>query len=181
MIYSTKELIRSGETEYTIRLKLASGELHKLECGYYSDDSKELNSEAFYCKRYPNAVITGYSAFCFHDLTDGVPDYYCLATPRNSLPIRDPFVEQSYQSLDTINLGVEIVDTGDGPFRVYDLERTLIELFRLRTKYPSDLYYEVLASLRFRKDDIDWGKVYDYAGAFRKEKHLFRKIKEAMV
>lgn len=67
------------------------------------------------------------------------------------MPIRDPFVEQSYQSLDTINLGVEIVDTGDGPFRVYDLERRLIEFSRLRPKYPSDLYYEVLASLRSRK------------------------------
>lgn len=180
MIYSTKELIRNGETEYTIRIKLGSGKLHKLGRGYYSDDPDELSSEAYYCKKYPDGVITGYSAFCFHDLTDGVPDYYYLATPRNSLPIHDPFVRQSYQSLDTINLGVEIGDNGAGPFRVYDLERTLIELFRLRTKYPSDLYYEVLASLRSRKDDIDWAKVYDYASAFRKEKRLFQKIKEAM-
>ena len=180
MIYSTKELIRNGETEYTIRIKLGSGKLHKLGRGYYSDDPDELSSEAYYCKKYPDGVITGYSAFCFHDLTDGVPDYYYLATPRNSLPIHDPFIRQSYQSLDTINLGVEIGDNGAGPFRVYGLERTLIELFRLRTKYPSDLYYEVLASLRSRKDDIDWAKVYDYAGAFRKEKRLFQKIKEAM-
>ena len=180
MIYSTKELIRNGETEYTIRIKLGSGKLHKLGRGYYSDDPDELSSEAYYGKKYPDGVITGYSAFCFHDLTDGVPDYYCLATPRNSLPIHDPFIRQSYQSLDTINLGVEIGDNGAGPFRVYGLERTLIELFRLRTKYPSDLYYEVLASLRSRKDDIDWAKVYDYAGAFRKEKRLFQKIKEAM-
>ena len=75
---------------------------------------------------------------------------------------------------------MEIGDNGAGPFRVYDLERTLIELFRLRTKYPSDLYYEVLASLRSHKDDIDWAKVYDYVSAFRKEKRLFQKIKEAM-
>lgn len=180
MIYSTKELIESGETEYSIRLKVASGELHKLDRGYYSDGLNESGSEPYYCKKNPDAVVTGYSAFCFHNLTDGVPDYCYLSTPRNSRPIRDPFVHQSYQSLDTINLGVSIEDTTAGTVRVYDLERTLIELFRLRTKYPSDLYYEVLSSLRERKDEIDWAKVYDYALAFRKEKRLFQKIKEAM-
>ena len=181
MIFSFGDLTKRGETQYSIRKKVENGELIKLQRGFYSDDPNELGGEAYYCKKYPDAILTGYSAFYLYDLTDGAPDYYYLTTPRNAIPINDPFVKQSYQNTDTINIGVATMETDSGPVRIYDLERTLIELVRLRTKYPADLYYEVLSSFRTRKDELDLTKVYDYLAAFKNGKNLFQKIKEAMV
>ena len=181
MVYSFRDLTEKGETQYSIRRKVEAGKLIQLQRGYYSDDPNELSSEAYYCKKYPDAILTGYTAFYLYDLTDGIPDYYCLATPRNAIPINDPFVKQSYQNLDTINIGVTTMETDSGPVRIYDLERTLIELVRLRTKYPPDLYYEVLSSFHARKDELDLTKAYDYLAAFKNGKNLFQKIKEAMV
>lgn len=181
MIYSFRDLKKKGETQYSVRRKVESGKLIRLQRGYYSDDPNEFGSEANYCKKYPNAILTGYTAFYLYDLTDGIPDRCYLATPRNAVPINDPSVKQTYQNLDIINVGVTVMETDSGLVRIYDLERTLIELIRLRSKCPSDLYYEVLSSFRARKDELDFTKVYDYLASFKNGKALFQKIKEAMV
>ena len=180
MIYTFKELLRKGETQYSVRQKLRNGSLFQFGRGLYSDKPNGRGSEAHYCKMYPNGILTGYTAFTWYDLTDGVPEKISLATPRNALPIRDVIVEQSYQALDTIAIGATTVETEDGPVRIYDLERTAIELFRRRSKFPSDLYYEVLSSLRERKGELDFVKIYDYLSAFKNGSGLFQKIKEAM-
>ena len=48
MIYTTKELLDIGETEYSIRNKLKNGSLNLVERGLYSSDSQDkLNSEVY--------------------------------------------------------------------------------------------------------------------------------------
>ena len=180
MIYTTKELIASGEDERSIRIKIKHKELFKLERGLYSTEEQVFKDELFYAKKYPNAVLTLSSAFYLHDLTDEVPDFYYLATPDNALPIHDPKVKQSYQDRTIIPIGVMRMGLRGGVIRVYDQERTLIELYRLRTKMAPELFYEVLSSYRERKEELDLAKTAEYCSHFRNGNHLLAKVKEGL-
>lgn len=179
MIYTTKELINSGENEYSIRKKIKEGSLFFLERGVYSNSrDKFYNEEILVCKKYPYAVITGLSAFYLYDLTDQVPDSIYLATPDHGYVIQRESVKQSFQSSVYLMIGVTYRETKDGLIRVYDLERLLIELFRLKEKYPRELFYEVVNSFRKIRDKIDFFKIGLYAKFFSNGDSLLLKIKE---
>ena len=179
MVYSTKELLASGETQRSIKRKVESGELFLLGRGIYSTNRRQPIDEAYLSVKYPHAVLTGYSAFSHYDLTDGVPEFYYLATPRNSPPIKNKEVHQSYQESETIYIGAITCAYKGNEVRIYGFERTLIELFRLQAKWPSDLYFEVLGSFRKKKGEIDFAKVNMYLRHFKNGVKLLQWIKEA--
>ena len=179
MIYTTKELLSKGETEYSIRSKLKTGALFLVERGYYSDNSEDVfNDDVFISKKYPKAVLTGLSAFYIYGLTDHIPDYFYLATEQHSFPIRRVDVKQSYQDQSFFEVGITEKELDEGLVRTYDLERLLIELFRLKEKYPREIYFEVLNSFRKLKDKIDFYKVNRYLKSFANGSGLMSKIKE---
>lgn len=155
MILTTKELIESGETEYSIRQKTANGSLFLIERGCYSTnlDNKFCN-EIFISKKHPFAILTGLSAFFAYGLTDHIPEYF-LATEQHSFPIRRNDVKQSYQDRSFFNVGVIYKQLDEGVIKTYDLKRLLIELFRLKEKYPREIFYEVLSSFRKIKSQLD--------------------------
>ena len=180
MIYLTKELLKSGETEYSIRCKVKEGSLRQLQRGVYSSEKKHFLNESDICKKYSEAVLTGLSAFYIYDLTDHIPDYFYLSTKQHSFPIRRKDVKQSYQDRSFFDVGVVTKEIDCGTVKIYDLERMLIELFRLKEKYPKDLYYEVLSSFRKIKDNLDFYRVNSYLKSFSNGKNLLLKIKESI-
>ena len=181
MILTTKELLELGETEYSIKKRLKDKSLHLIERGIYSTDPSDNHSdEVFISKKYPFAIITGLSSFFIYGLTDHIPVYFYLATEQHSFPIRRSDVKQSYQDKSFFNVGVTYKQLDEGVVKTYDLERLLIELFRLKEKYPRELYYEVLSSFRKIKDQIDFYKVNQYLKNFSNGSNLLLKIKEAI-
>lgn len=181
VVYTTKELLKNGETEYSIRMKLNSGLLTRLERGVYAASQDHvIYDEELLCKKYPKAVITGLSAFYLYDLTDHIPDFYYLATEQHSYPIRRKEVKQSYQDASFFNVGIVEKKVGGVMVRIYDLERLFIELLRLKEKYPSDVYYEVLNSFRNIKDSIDFYKLSQYLRKFPNQDSLIEKTMEVI-
>lgn len=104
MIYTTKELLNKGETEYSIRNKVASGSLYVIARGVYSDELDSYIDELYYATRYPNAIITGISAFYIYELTDNIPDKIHVASEQHSYPIRNTNIVQSYQEASFLKL-----------------------------------------------------------------------------
>ena len=180
MIYTTKELLEKGETEYSIRNKLTSHSLYLIDRGIYSDDPNPYIDEAFMSKKYPNAVFTDISAFYFYNLTDHIPDGFYLATAQHSFPIKREDVIQSYQDSAFFAIGRTTSESENGSIIIYDLERTLIELIRLKEKYPPELYYEVLNSFRKIKQKLDFYKINEYTKCFKNGSSLLQKIKEVI-
>ncbi|MBR5997339.1 MAG: hypothetical protein IK028_04900 [Bacilli bacterium] len=180
MIYTTKELLDQGETEYSIRVKVSKGSLFLVERGIFSDKSIDYVDEAVICKKYPFAVLTGLSAFYFYGLTDQIPDHFYLATEQHSFPIRRDGIIQSYQDSSFFFVGIVKKEIDTGVICVYDLERMLIELIRLKEKYPPELYYEVLNSFRKMKNQLDFYKVNEYAKSFKNHYALLQRIKEVI-
>lgn len=179
MIYSTKDLLRNGETEYSIRRKIDSGLLFQIERGYYSDDKNSLyKDEAYLCKKYPNGILTGLSALHVYDLIDFIPDEYHLATKQHTFPIRRKDIKQSYQESSFFELGAIYMSFSGGIIRIYDLERLLIELFRLKEKYPREIFYEAVESYRKIKNNLDFYKLNEYLGKIPNGSRLSLIIKE---
>lgn len=178
MIYTTKELLNKGETEYSIRNKVASGSLYVVTRGVYSDEPDSYIDEFYYATRYPNAIITGISAFYIYELTDNIPDKIHVASEQHSYPIRNTNIVQSYQEASFFEIGKTRIAYNDGYINIYDQERLLIELIRLKEKYPKDLYYEVLNSFRKIKHKIDFYKINKYVKHFKNGDALLQKIKE---
>ena len=180
MVYSTKQLLEKGETEYSIRKKVLNKEIFLVERGIYSDKENIFIDEAYISTKYPNAVITGLSAFYIYNLTDHIPDYFFIATEQHSFPIKRKDIKQSYQHESFFQIGIVEMETDTGIVRIYDLERLLIELFRLKEKYASEIYYEVLAEFRKKKEIIDFYKVNEYCKHFINGGSLLSKIKETI-
>lgn len=180
MIYTTKELLNSGETKYSIKKKLISKELKLIERGMYSSGDDVFIDEFFLLKKYPKAILTGISAFSFYNLTDAIPDNVCLSTEQHSFPLRNKLVEQSYQDSKFFSIGASLVEYDGGMIRIYDLERMLIELIRLRSKYSPELYFEVLNSFRKLKDKLDINKLMSYLNYFPNGDSIIHKIREVL-
>ena len=180
-MYTTKELLNKGETDYSIRSKVKNGLLHVVERGYYSDDSDYIfRNEVSVCKKYPKAILTGLSAFYIYNLTDHIPEYYYLATEQHSFPIRRDDIKQSYQEASFFEVGVVTIELDEGIVRTYDLERLLIELIRLKEKYPREIYFEVLNSFRKIKNKVDFYKVNKYLKSFSNGETMLLRIKEVI-
>lgn len=56
----------------------------------------------------------------------------------------------------------------------------LIELFRLKEKYPPEIFYEVLSSFRKIKSQLDLYKLNKYLKQFSNGSNLLLKVKEAI-
>ena len=181
MIYTTKELLEAGETEYSIRKKINNSSLHLIERGYYSTNKgRSFSDEVFACKKYPHSVLTGLTAFFVYGLTDYIPENVFLATEQHSFPIRRKGIKQSYQASSFFSVGVYSKQLDEGAVTIYDLERLLIELIRLKEKYPREIYYEVVNSFRKIKETIDFYKVNQYLKSFTNGDTLLQKIKEVI-
>lgn len=180
MIYTTKDLLKNGETQYSIRNKVSKGDLFLLEHGLYSDKQKPYVDEHYICAKYPHTILTGLSAFYHYDLTDFVPDKIYIVSKQHSFPIRRSDVVQTYQNKSFVSIGAKKVESGNGYIRIYDLERTLIELIRLKEKYSPELYYDVLNSFRKIKDNLDYYKINKYAKSFKNGDAIIKKIKEVL-
>ena len=135
------------------------------------------------CARYPNAVLTMESAFAFHRLSDFVPDRYTFVTPLNAHRMQNEKVSQSFMSNDIIPIGATKVEMGNGTIQVYDKERMLIELFRLKSKFPPDYYREVVNAYRdlAREEAINFRRLNDYCKLFKKGHIIRARIEEVIL
>lgn len=178
MIYTTKELLEMGETEYSIRNKVYSKQLFLIERGLYSDEKEWNLDEGYISKKYPNSIITGISALHIYDLIDFIPDKFYLASEQHSFPIRRKDVLQSYQEEKYFSIGKTIIKYSNSYISIYNLERMLIELVRLKEKFPPEIFYEAVVSYRRIKNKLDFYKISEYLKVFSNGNSLLSKIKE---
>jgi hypothetical protein len=173
MIYSYADALKKFGNERQVRKAVREKKVFVIARGYYGD---EYSFDYSYVgKRYPLAVLTGRSAFYRYGLTDTPPDLLEVATPLGSTRIPDHRIKQSFQIASLFNKGI-IIENGD---RMYDFNRMLIELFRLKKSYPYDYFKEVLDSYRSRSSEIDFVKVARYLKDITYGERILREIREA--
>ena len=183
MIRTTAELLYTYGSYYGISKAVASGKLSKVGHGLYCDEAPELSELEAICAAYPNAVLTAESAFAYHGLSDYVPDRYAFVTPLNAHRMRSAKVVQSFMTNDIVRIGVAEVKTEHGVIRVYDKERMLIELFRLKRKFPPDYFREVVNSYRAlaKEEKINFRTLASYCPRFKKGSLIKARIEEVIL
>lgn len=183
MIYKTEELIKNHKNHHQIKKSLSNGKYYKVCHGLYSDVNPLLNELECIFANYPNAILTMESAFAFYDLTDYVPDKYHIATNQNAHKILNNKVSQLYMTNEILNIGKQVIQTQYGFINIYDKERMLIELFRLKKKLDYSIFREVVASYRklAAESKLDNHKIINYCLLFKNGANIRKEIQEVIL
>ena len=161
MVAKLNKWVERYGTKYRVGELVRAGKLFRMEDGIYADTADAPEVEVLLAK-YPTSVLTLESAYYYYNMSDEIPDEYHLATDRKAAKIIDARVAQSFVPSGTLMLGATEVDVMDEHLRIYDKERLLIETMRYRTKFPYDLYREVIASFREIRNELYGSKIDDY-------------------
>ena len=183
MIYSYNELFQKLGGYYQLKKALNTGAYKKVSHGMYTDDSPFLSELETIFVRYPNAILSLQSAFFFYDLSDFIPEKYVVVTPQKSHRINDNKVTQIYLTNEILNIGKIVVNTKYGTINIYDIERMLIELFRLKSKCSYPYFKEVVGNYRKLaiEGKIDVNKLMEYCSMFKNGNNLKKRIQDIIL
>lgn len=162
MLLSYQECIEKYGTDYKIKKRIQEGKLFVKEKGLYSD-KRYVSELEIISKKYPKGIITLNSAFYYYGLTDTIPDFYYVATPKSSRKISDVRVKQIYDNSEAFEMGKTTMEYNGVDIVIYNKERLLVELIRNKRKIPFDLYKELITSYRKIVQELDITAVTEYA------------------
>ena len=177
MVYYYKDLMGSYGSDYQIRKAVNENKLYKLEPGIYSDKEKVHYLELF-TRTYPNAIISGDSAYYYHNLTDVIPSKIYMTTSRSSSIFNDDSIVQSYKSDDTFEIGKTNIDFEGVKINIYDRERMLVELVRNKNSTPYDYYKEIINNYRKIKEELSIYKIQEYANIYSNNENIIARIQD---
>lgn len=172
-LFKAADLIAAGLSFKQIRQLVASGDLEKLGQGIYRATSHPYDERVEIARRIPNGVFCLYSACFLHQLSDFVPSEQHLAIPKKSryvLPSYPP-VKLYYWETTTFQLGIGDFPLDESSIRVYDPEKTVCDMLRLREKVGLDVVKEVVKNY-LQGPARDLAKLHDYARELQIEKTL---------
>jgi predicted transcriptional regulator of viral defense system len=156
-IYSTKELMSLGLSYYKINQLVQLGSLTKLNKQYYeNNDFAEDDSDFYYVLAYaPEGIICLMSAAVYYNLTTFRPDSVDVAIPKKkritTLPDW-PILNLYYFDDSRLNLGVSEIINRLNKFRIYDIEKTVIDIIYYRNKIGIDETKEILVNYLQREN-----------------------------
>jgi hypothetical protein len=175
-----KEALGKYGSRAAISNSLDSGELFAIKRNLYSTESYPSQFEIL-AKRYPQAIVTGQTAFYIYGLTDRIPVQIDLATKRNGTRIIDPEVKQHFVDNKLFELGATTAEFDGAIVAIYDFEMTLYYLVHNANKIPFDLYKEALKGYRDKAEELDYSKLQHYAKLLPGgRKNLDKIIKEVL-
>lgn len=177
MLYSYKELLSKYQSAYQIQKAVENKEIYKLEKGIYSD-VPSVHYLAIIIKKYPYGVITSYSAYYYHNMTDIIPDKIYLATDRNTRMISSNKIKQIRMKDELYTLGKTEIDYEGIRINIYDKERMLIDLARNKNKIGYYLYKEIISNYRKIANLLDTQKIEKYLQYFVNGDKIFERIQD---
>ena len=155
-----KDLKADGFQTRDIRQLLAAGKIVKVKPGVYrlsETQPAETSGLVEVCLAIPKAVICLTTALAFYDLTTFVPTTISYAILRSDKPIKlvHPPTEPYFFSNTQYRAGIEHQKLKAGAIRIYGMEKTICDCFRLRNRIGEDLALEGLkAYLQLRTRNL---------------------------
>lgn len=156
-IFSMQELMEKGFSQYKIRKLVSEGKLIKLNKGYYENAEYSGEESDFYLAVVyaPQGVICLLSAAVYYNLTTYIPDSVDVAIPRKSKISSNPEwprLNGHYYTDARYELGAVSVTEGKNTFRIYDIEKTVVDIVFYREKVGVEETKEILVNYLQRKD-----------------------------
>ncbi len=157
MFISIDELKEQGLSHYKINQLVDRGDLIKLNKKFYENPNYQGDENDFYYAYVfaPQGVVCLLSAASYYHLTTYRPDAVDVAIPRKSkvstLPDW-PELRVNYYTDERFNTGIETISEGKNSFRIYDLEKTVVDIVFYREKVGIEETKEILTTYLNRPD-----------------------------
>ena len=165
--YTTSELKNMGYSYYKISQMKENGQLYRINrttyenLSYKGDENDFINAVAY----VSDGVICLISAARYYELTNFLPNVIDVAIDRKKKvsTLHDwPQIKIFYFDHSRMYTGVTEITEGGDSFRIFDIEKTVIDIIYYRNKVGIAETSEVLRSYLKRKDrQID--RLYTYA------------------
>lgn len=162
-------------------LKLLSDEgyVERKEKGVYVKKGKNINDFFLIQQRYKTGIFSHNTALYFYHLTDRTPLKYDM-TFKNNIRVNDEIIEPHYIKQDKYELGIIELELQDKTtIKIYDLERTIIDILRDRNKTDLQIFNTAMKEYMKRKDK-NLIKLSKYAKEFKMEK-ILKKYMEVLL
>lgn len=160
------------------------GELEILSRGLYrlkEEAEPEFPDFIPAAKKVPQGVICLISALAFHEITTQIPHFVYLAIPKNAYKptIAHPPMRYFWYSEKMLTTGVEKHHMDGITFKVFNIEKTLVDCVKFRNKIGMDVVLEAL-KMYWRRGNTNINKLMAYAKLFRVT-HILKPIMETIV
>lgn len=169
-------LKEKGLSYYKINKLVEEGKLNKINRSTYENTNYKGDYNDFYVASayIPDGVICEYSAAFHYGLSNYLPPYINVAIDRDkkvsTLP-KNPSIELRYYSDSRMNIGVIEINEDGNKYRIFDKEKTVIDMLSFRNKVSIEDTMKVLKNYLNRKDR-NLNKLHRYAKELRCEKIL---------
>lgn len=175
MLYTRKEISKEYKSTYQLNKALEKKKIFKIQNGIYSD-KEYVNPLAVISKKYPNFIFTMDSAFYYWDLTDVIPDKFCLATKKTSIRFKDNNIKQYYVNDNLFEVGKTTLKVENIEINIYNRERMLVELVRKKNQIPLDYYKEIISNYRKISNTLDAFKIAEYISFYKSEERIYDRL-----
>lgn len=146
----------------------------KVGPGMYASKDDIVDELLVLHKRCPNGVISHDEALYYYGLVDREPLSHTITVYSgfNASRLIKSGYTVYYVNKDFLNIGkVNVIDNFGNEIPMYDLERTIIDLIRNRSKFEIQDFTSALKTYA-KRPDKNLSKLYEYAKAFRVDKIL---------
>lgn len=168
VVFRTKDLNEQGFNNYEISKLLDEGILTKMYQGVYSVcdlDKMQLSDINVIVE---NGIISLTSAAYYYKLTSGEVGKITITLNREQKPPKLPYDLFSYYYTTSkfYDVGLNVFDQNGRSVKIYDMERTVCDIIKHRSRYDLGLVREVVENY-IQREDKDMDKLMAYAKELR--------------
>ena len=161
-----------------IKLLCDGNYIERKEKGVYIKKGKNVNDFFLLGNRYKTAIYSHTTALYFYHLTDRTPLKYDL-TFQSNIRVKNEIISPHYTKRDYFGIGqTELKLQDQTKIKIYDLERTIIDIVRDRNKIDLQIFNNAINGYMKRKDK-NLVKLSKYAKIFKQE-NVLKKYMEVL-
>lgn len=185
-LLSYDDLGPQGLTRHGLDRLIESGEFERIAPGLFLRSGLADDTTAAWiavAAKRPDATLCLLTALSLHELTDEIPTRSDIAIPRGTQPVTVRHAPIAWHRFDagTFSIGRTEHALPDGSsIGLYSAERTLIDLFRLRHTWGSDLALGVLKQW-LRRQGNSPGSLFTMAEDFPKARPAIQQALEVLL
>lgn len=170
-VITLNDLIKLNLNKHHIKILHDEKYITRVANGVYVKNNQTINNYFLLQQRYKTAFFSHTTALYLHNLIKTAPQKLDLTFTTN-VRLKKGSIHPHYLIKEHFNIGQSELTMKDGAtIKIYDLERTIIDILRDRNKLDAKLVNTALTKY-LKRNDKDLVKLLEYAKIFRLENVL---------
>lgn len=177
-VLRSRDLERFLGSRVAIKREAKRGKIQPLGSGFYASPSLDPITAAMVAvaKYYPQAVISGRTALFLHKLSDHAVERIEVDIPKNTSLVNK--LLEVRRVTESRLIGISKMELDGAKIKIYDLERTLCEAYRLDPAGP-EFFTALKRYLKQKEPDTERIKAYNKALGTKVLIHVMQELADA--